>query len=71
MEGVGGIDAELSEGGGQVACAVATAEGGVTRLVWVEWCWQWGGKVQAGQVRQGTARIHCRRDMRGIGLLVW
>lgn len=51
MEGIGGINAELSEGGGQVASAVAPAEGGVTRLIWVEWCWQWGGKVQAGQIR--------------------
>lgn len=71
MEGVGGIDTELSKSGSQVASAVAPTERWVAWFIWVEWCWQWGREVQTGQIRQGTPCIQCRWDMRGTGLLVW
>lgn len=41
VKGVCGIDAELCKGGREVASAVAPTEGGIARLLWVKWCWQW------------------------------
>lgn len=62
---VGGVDAQLSEGGGQVPRAAPPAQrrgSWVARLVLVKWCWQWGGEVEAGQVRQGAAGVEGRWD---------
>lgn len=62
---VGGVDAQLSEGGGQVPCAAApTQRGGskVARLVLVKRRGQWGGEVEAGQVGQRAAGVEPRRD---------
>ena len=62
---VGGVDAQLSEGGGQVPRAVPPAQGrgsGVARLVLVERRGQRGGEVQTGQVGQRAAGVEGRRD---------
>lgn len=62
---VGGIDAQLSERGGQVPRAAAPAQRGgswVAGLVLVERRGQRGGEVQAGQVGQRAAGVQGRRD---------
>lgn len=62
---IGGVDAQLSEGGGQVARAAAPAQRGgswVARLVLVERRGQRGGEVETGEVGQRAARVEGRRD---------
>ena len=71
VEGVAGVDAKVGEGAGQVASAVAPTESRVAGLVRVQWGGQRRGKVQAGQVWQGTPCVQRRGDVRGAGLLVW
>lgn len=59
---VGGVDAQLSEGGGQVPrAAPPTQRGGswVAGLVLVKRRGQRGGEVEAGQVRQRAAGVEC------------
>lgn len=62
---VGGIDAQLGEGGGQVPRAAAPTQGGrswVARLVLVQRRGQRGGEVEAGQVGQRAAGVESRGD---------
>lgn len=61
----GGVDAQLSEGGGQVPRAAPPAQRGGSRvggLVLVERRGQRGGKVETGQVGQRAAGVEGRRD---------
>jgi len=71
---VGGIDAQMSKGGGQVPRAAPPAQRGaswVAGLVLIKRCGQRGGEVKAGQVRQRAAAIEPRRDaVRGRGRLL-
>lgn len=65
---IGGVDAQLREGGGEVSRAAPPAQRGgslVARLVLVERRRQRGGEVQAGQVGQRAAGVEGRRDAVG------
>lgn len=72
---VGSVDAQLSEGGGQVPRAAPPAQRGgsrVARLVLVKRCGQRGGEVEAGQVGQRAAGVEIRRDaVSRCGRLLW
>lgn len=62
---IGGVDAQLSEGGGQVACAAAPAQRGgseIARLVLVERRGQRGGEVETREVGQRAAGVEGRWD---------
>lgn len=56
--GAAGMDAQLGQGGRQVARAAA----GVSRLVLVQRCGQRRGEVKAGQIRERPANVEGRRD---------
>ncbi len=62
---IGGVDAQLSEGGGQVPRAAPPAQRGgswVAGLVLVKRRGQRGGEVETGQVRQRAASVEGGRD---------